>query len=178
MYYRMQTDRLQLTTFIEQESGPAIPKLTMGRLYTPKEGALPFQFTSRDPDGNQPLDYIGGKCLMNRRLVAVLEGAGVDNLQKFEAELRDQTSGEVNRDFYVVNIIGLVAATDIENSESLPLAEGQVFTSLKIDTDKASGLLMFRLAESLVDVIVHEKVAAAIEKGGFRGVLLSPVSNR
>lgn len=177
MYYRMETDNMQLTTYIEQESGPAIFKLTMGRLYTPKEGALPFRFTCRDPDGNQPLDYVDGNSLMSRRLVAALEVAGVDNLQKFEAELKDQTSGDVNRDFYVVNIIGLVAAADMTNSEALPLGEGQVFTSLKVAPGKPRDLLMFRLAESLVDVIVHEKVAAAIEKGGFRGVLLSPVSD-
>jgi hypothetical protein len=34
---------------------------------------------------------------------------------------------------------------------------------------------MFRLGESLIDVIVLERIARAIEAGGFRGLVLKPV---
>ena len=176
MYYRMGTDRRILTAFVEKKSGPAIFALTIGSHYDAEADELPFRFSFRDPEKQPLLDFIGGDCLMSRRLVETLEGAGVDNLQKFEAELHDETSGEINRYFYVVNVVGLVAAADLSKSKSLPLGGGHVFTDLTVDPSKTQGLLVFRLAESLIDIIVHERVAKAIEAGKFHGVLLTPVS--
>lgn len=54
--------------------------------------------------------------------------------------------------------------------------EELVFTRLTIDPGRAQGLLMFRLAESLIDVIVHEKVARAIAAGQFSAVALTGVT--
>jgi len=176
MYYRMETDGMQLTAFVEKDFGPAIFKLTIGSCYGAEEDELPFRFSYRDPYDKPLLDYIAGKCVMSRRLVETLEMAGVNNLQKFKAELRDEKSDLVNRDFYVVNVIGLVAAANFSKPESLPLGGGHVFTNLTVIPGEAHDLLMFRLAESLIDVIVHEQVAKVIEAGNFRGVLLTPVS--
>jgi len=35
---------------------------------------------------------------------------------------------------------------------------------------------MFRLAESQIEVLVHEQVADAIKAGNFEGVVLEPVA--
>jgi hypothetical protein len=177
MYYRMQTDGLQLTTFTTKKAGPAIFEMVRGALYNFAGDPPTFRFESRDSSGNPIVDYISGKCLMSNRLADALEGAGVDNLQRFPAELVDAQSGAVNREFCVVNVVGLVAAADLQRSSALPLGQGWVFPSLTIDASKPLGLLMFRLAESLVDVIVHEQVASAIRAGSFRGVRLESVTS-
>ncbi|KGJ92054.1 hypothetical protein GAB14E_2899 [Colwellia psychrerythraea] len=41
------------------------------------------------------------------------------------------------------------------------------FDSLAIDNERAKGFLMFRLAENIVEIIVHEQVVKAVEKAGF-----------
>ncbi len=176
MYYKLDTDRMELTAFVTKEEGPAIFSMSEGRPYEMDAGEEPFFFTFEDWQDPPLLDYISGKCLMSRELVQTIEAAGVDSLQKFDATLKDTKTGEINNSFVVVNVVGLVEAADLDSSESIPLGSGEVFTDLVVDQDKAHGLLMFRLAESRSDIIVHERVAKAIESGSFRGVLLSPVS--
>jgi hypothetical protein len=176
VYYALKCDVAGMTAEITKESGPPIPELAEGQFFTPNPGSRPFVFSVDNPGGEPLFDFYSGRCLMSRRLVDTLRAEGVDNLQTFDAELRDAATGASRRDFVVVNVLGLVAAADLDASQSITLGEGHVFTDLKIDASKACGLLMFRLAESLIDVIVHERIAKAIEAGGFRGVVLKPVS--
>lgn len=183
-YYALDCDEVSMTGYIEKVSGPEIPirgKLfpdTKSRIYDPDDYVFPYRMTFLDKCGKPPFDYYSGKSLMSRRLVETLEAAGVDNLQKFEVVMTDKTTGAVNHDFFVVNIVGLVAAADMSKSEAIPLGGGQVFTRLEVDPSKPRGLLMFRLAESLIDVVIHERIAEAVAKGDFRGVTLSRLTPR
>lgn len=177
MYYRMDTDGMELTALVDKEAGPAIFSMIEGRLYEMDPGEEPFAFSFEDWQEPPLLDYISAQCLMSRALVATLEEAGVDNLQIFDAPLTDREKDEINNAYCVVNVIGLVEAADMDSSESLPLGSGEVFTKLVVDKEKAQGLLMFRLAESQTDLIVHERVANVIKAGNFRGVALTPVTS-
>lgn len=176
MYYRLETDDMELTAFVEHEAGPPVYRMREGRLYGSDPAQNPFSFSYEDWQDPPLLDYVDGDCLMSRELVRTLESAGVDNLQIFDASLTDKNTGVVNQDFCVVNVIGLVEAADSDSSESLPLGSNVVFTKLVVDPAKAHGLLMFRLEESRSEVIVHERVAKAIEAGNFRGIKLTPAS--
>jgi len=176
MYYRLETDNMELTAFVDQETGPPVFRMREGRLFDMGSGEEPFTFTYEDWQEPPLLDYVDGDCLMSRGFIRTLELSGVDNLQIFDASLTDKNTGVVNEDFCVVNVIGLVEAADSESSDSLPLGSNVVFTRLVVDAEKAQGLLMFRLEESRSDVIVHERVARAIEQGDFRGVKLTPVT--
>jgi len=162
-----------MTGSILKQSGPPIPDMIEGLWYNIKPSNLPFQFTFRNTPGRALYAYYSGYCLMSLSLVETLQAAGVDNLQTFPAVLSEETTGEVREDYCVVNILGLVAAADMQQSDAISLGGGQVFSSLEVDKDKAKKLLFFRLAESLTDVIVHEKVAKAIEVGEFPGVVLT-----
>jgi hypothetical protein len=175
-YYRLQSDQIQMTGSVEKQSGPAIFKLVAGKSYEAKASSLPFRF-SFESNGKPLCDYYSANCLMSKGLVDALKASGVDNLQVYPTVLTEGSSGAVREDYCVVNVIGLVAAADMEKSEAIPLGGGQVFTSLEVDPARGKGLLMFRLAESRIDLIVHEKVATAVEAGQFRGVVLSPVSS-
>lgn len=175
-YFRLHCDQFQLTGSLRQESGPATFRLARGEPYDAAADELPVRF-SYTSAGDKPLAaYYSGKCLMLRALVEALQGAGVDNLQVYPAVLTEKATAAEREDYCVVNVLGKVAAADMKQSQALSLGGGQVFTHLTVDAGKARGLLMFRLAESLVDVIVHERVAQAVTARRFRGVLLTPVT--
>jgi hypothetical protein len=114
--------------------------------------------------------------LMSRRLVAALREAGVKNLQTFETVLNDvQGKNPPPNDFYLaVNIFELVSAADLKKSKTNPeVQEKRIsmdFFSLSIDEEKASGHLMFRLAENVSAVLVHEKVKEYVESKGINNL--------
>lgn len=175
-YFRLHGDPLSLNGVVHHESGPVPYRLTGGELYEASPQELPARF-SYSAAGERPLSaYFSGNCLMQRALVDTLQGAGVDNLQVFPAILTEESTGAAREDYCLVNVLGLLAAADLKQSQGISLGGGQVFTRLAIDAGKARGLLMFRLAESLIDVILHEKVAEAVRAGRFADLLLTPVT--
>lgn len=111
--------------------------------------------------------------LMSRRLVDALRAGGVDNLQAYETRLH-KIAGKspVAVDHYLaVNIVGCIEAADNTRSESNPEVDDALvsvdFFSLVIDTAKARGALMFRLADNGSAVMVHEQVKARVESAGI-----------
>ena len=126
-----------------------------------------------DPDQPGPLKemYNLEMLIMSERLVTSLQNAGVDNLQVFRAVLVDPTNQNRREDYRVVNIVGRVAAADLENSlwtspSGRPIVDVD-FDSLTIDERRAGGLLLFRLAECVSAVIVHARVREALLAAGF-----------
>ena len=111
--------------------------------------------------------------LMTRRLVTALRAAGVDNLQTYDTRL-DGVEGPnpPPADHYLaVNIVGRVAAADLGKSTTNPDAPETMvsmdFFSLSVDEQKARDFLMFRLAENITAVLVHERVKEKIEASGI-----------
>ncbi|WP_437498721.1 hypothetical protein [Sorangium sp. So ce1099] len=136
---------------------------------------------SWDPDTRGPRKYLydAGIPLYHRAVCAALSDAGVDNLQTYRTSIVDPRSGEICRDYLAVNVVGLVAAADLGKSvyqahSDPPLIDSD-FDSLVIDPARASGLLMFRLAECVSGVVVHRRVKEALEaRGGFGLTFVPP----
>jgi hypothetical protein len=105
--------------------------------------------------------------LVSKALLSVLRSAGVDNLDVYRSELYYADGRIASDDYYVFNLIGLVKAADLTESTfdtGQPDRLGSMgFDSLTIDTNAARGLLMFRLAENVSTIIIHEVVKKAIE---------------
>lgn len=185
MHYKLYTDRSPdvMNTYVRPVNNEDAPLDDGGVIdVAAEEMELPFEYTmsvERNEDGTRQdlrmAVYYPGKELMHKELVDVLYGAGVDNLQTFPARIREEESDLVVDDYLVVNVIGLVACADGEKSESMPFVDGEYYTKLVIDPARTGELLMFRLAESRMDVIVHEDVATAIMEKQFPGLLLIPV---
>ena len=183
MYYRLDADLNGMRQYWEALNNQHA--LTyMGRLLTVEDDVLelPFKFGvnfSYGVDGDEPkqtlYDFMPNRRVMHTRLVEALRFSGVDNLQTFPAEVLDTASGVVSREFQVVNVIGLVSCADLEASRSHPLGTVYFFEQIVLDPSRTGGALMFRLAESPVEVVVHEKVADAIRAGNFNGVVLEPL---
>jgi hypothetical protein len=177
MYHRLDCD-------LNLDSGDISPvenvtqTLLKGRPVDPATLVLPWPFTLKlAAERKLSLsDYYSGTNLMSQRLVDVLLACGVDNLQIFPAAISRADDAETIPDYCVVNVLGLVAAADPGKSKSRPLANVKFFEKLAVDPARARGLLMFRLAESLTDIIVADSVAQAIKAGDFTDVTLEPVS--
>lgn len=138
----------------------------------------PLVFTvAPDEDDREPEEpgvllemYQDSYVLMTDRLVNALRDAGVDNLQLFDAAIRDPRTGSTATNYKVVNVIGVVAAADLGKSaytaSGAPLIDVS-FDSLVIDEKRVGGLLLFRLAESLSAIIVHDRVKQHLLANGF-----------
>lgn len=121
------------------------------------------------------MDYFGTPPVMSDKFYKALVEVGVDNLDVYDAVLASEDDKTQYKGFKAVNIIGLVAATDRARTKFAPENPSRLIDAtidqLAIDPDKARGLYMFRLAEYVGAVVVHEKVKAAIEKHGFKHVV-------
>jgi hypothetical protein len=111
--------------------------------------------------------YFDAARLMSTVMHDVLRSAGVDNLDVYEAEIRSEDGAIVHRGYKAFNIIGLVQAADLKQTVFNDPPGSRVIDAsiehLIIDDAKVGDLLMFRLAEFVGAVIVHEKVRVAVE---------------
>lgn len=109
--------------------------------------------------------------VFSTRLVDTFRSAGVENFQVFPAVLRNAELGVEWDEYWVFNVIGLIAAADLERSNADTLMEGGskgapallAFHELVLDQSKTRNVLMFRLAESPHMLLVHDRVLAHIK---------------
>jgi hypothetical protein len=112
--------------------------------------------------------------LMRDDLVAALQSVGVDNLELFDAVIRDPATGKDHTNYKAFNIIGLVAAADMAGSVLMGTSKSTLidadFEQLAIDEKKAAPFRLFRLAESVSAIIVDQVVRATVEQRGIEGM--------
>ena len=108
--------------------------------------------------------------LFSKELVQALQSAGVNNLQTFPVSIVEREGLDIDQEYLAVNIVGCIKCVDMNKSEHTDIAGQQVFAfrQLVIDETKTQGQLMFRLAESLTSIIVHEKVKTYLDKQNFK----------
>ena len=108
--------------------------------------------------------------IMSDEFYKALCDAGVDNLDVYDAVLRSKDGTVEYKGFKAYNVLGLVRAADLSktkfNDPGSRLIDASIET-LEIDPNKAMGFLMFRLAEYVSAVIVHERVKKFIEPMNF-----------
>jgi uncharacterized protein DUF1629 len=132
----------------------------------------PLEFTLDNSQPGRLPDFLDGTIpLMSDRLIAALRAAGVDNIDAYRAEIRRGDGTLASKQYKAINVIGVVSAADMAKSkvaEGLPVELIDTsFDSLAIDESRASGLLLFRLAEAVTTVLVHETVKEHLEQNGF-----------
>lgn len=110
--------------------------------------------------------------LFSDALIDALTACGVDNLHCYPITITDPDNGQVHTNYKAVNIIGLISAADMQQSNATVNPNGPPlidvdFDGLVIDETKAHGQLFFRLAESTNAIIVHEAVKECLLSKGF-----------
>jgi hypothetical protein len=114
--------------------------------------------------------YGHGPVLMSKDLVAALVECGVDNLQTYDVIIKS-SKGADSENYLAVNIVGAIAAADMEKSLVLDAPDGPsatvIFERLVIDETKACGQLVFRLGQSLSTILIEERVVHRLEEIGL-----------
>ncbi|HEY0037257.1 MAG TPA: DUF1629 domain-containing protein [Longimicrobium sp.] len=178
MYYVMTCDSLlPRTTIREHPELPRGPWKTGRRIDYPVEQPVRYALDPDYPGVMLPM-YKANAPLFRDDLLKALEEAGVDNLELFQAVLRDPKTGKAYGEYKAVNVVGLVAAADSGRSE---VAEGweaglfdTLFETLVVDEAVAGELLLFRLAESVSAIVVHENVKRTVEAAEIPGMTFHP----
>lgn len=176
MYYRLGVEPSLKCGYLELEENECI-SLILGKLIKEDDLVLPYPFKIRvNPrHGLEMSDFYPNRNVMSKRLVAALQSAGVDNLQVFPAEIVNKLTGEVINDFVVVNVIGIISCADLSGSDVTRLADVNYFHKLVINPKRTNGALLFRLADSRLDIIISGQVADIIGKEKFRNLILEPL---
>ena len=112
--------------------------------------------------------------VFSKQLLQVLRESGVDNIDTYPCVIRNLITGEVHKNYSVVNIIGKIACIDRAQSE-LVFATGSTddilgYDSIVLDERKIGGARLFLLAEMPVQIVAHRSVAEAITAAGMTGI--------
>ncbi len=140
---------------------------------------LELTWMPQNETGRRVAFYPHGPVLMSKPLVAALQASGVDNLDIYPVVIKSVTGGRPCHDYQAVNVLGAVAAADMEKSVVLDASDGSLMTvmfdSLVIDPERAFGFSLFRLAENISTIVVHERVVDHLAKcGGFGLTFVDP----
>jgi hypothetical protein len=103
--------------------------------------------------------------------IAALKECGVYNFDLYPVAIHDPDDGTVHTNYKAVNVLGLIAAADMEKSiatvhDGIPLIDVD-FDELVIDEKKTRDIQLFRLAESTNALLVHERLRDNLLKKGF-----------
>ena len=116
--------------------------------------------------------FMGAVPLMSNDLIKVLTECGVNNLDTYEAIILMNRTGEIIQNYKAVNIIGLVKAADMTQSEyetsvldDNPLIDVW-FDKLILNESviQSLGFLFFRMAEKVSVILVHKRIKERLEK--------------
>jgi len=175
MYYVMDCPGVHPIRRIQK--GPDLDELWRDGLPIEKKPPLPLNYSLSKGMPGQPkaMYYAEPIPLMRDDLIQVLSDAGVTNIQFFEATIFDPDTQVTHTNFKAYNIVGLVHCADMKRSKLISDDSDGLFdvdfSSLYIDESKINGTLLFRLAENVSAIIVHENIKLAIESSkipGFR----------
>ncbi|MEY4591069.1 MAG: hypothetical protein RL497_3145 [Pseudomonadota bacterium] len=123
-------------------------------------------------DDTLPIPY------MHDSIVEALLAVGVDNIQFYDAVIRDLKRNVDHTDFKAFNVVGLVSAADMSASTMMGTSNSTLidadFDRLVLDEEKCAGKLLFRLAENITAIVVSEVVKNEVQKRGIKGVMFYP----
>jgi hypothetical protein len=132
-----------------------------------------------DTEGGKKQLYSATVPLVHRDLLQALQSLGVDNLDCYSTDITHPVTAQIDREFFAFNVIGAVKAADLAGSRYAdPSGRGRIdmdFDSLAISDAAARGLPLFRLAECVSGLVVHERIRHGLEAmGGFGLSFVAP----
>lgn len=114
--------------------------------------------------------YTVGLLLLRDDVITAFEQAGIENCDYYPAIIRNPHTAEVLKNYKAVNIIGAVSAANLDESifesHGSPVIDVD-FDELKIDETRTRGLKIFRLAECVTGIVIHESVKDKILENGI-----------
>jgi hypothetical protein len=104
-------------------------------------------------------------------LISALQELGIQNLDTYPVSITDPDNGKTYDNYKAVNIIGAISAADMKRSV-YQCGDGVAnvhvaFDTLVLKDSLPNGLMMFRLAEYLTTILLHESVRSSLLDRGF-----------
>lgn len=134
----------------------------------------PVQVTAKeDFDEGILMPLYPTPTIMRDDLYEAIVSAGVDNIDAWQAEVRKADGTLLSDRYKAFNVLGIVQAAGpgtVFAPENPSRMVDASLESLDLDASAVHGLYLFRLAESVGVLIVHEKVKQAIEARGIENV--------
>lgn len=128
---------------------------------------------AENPLSFPPLDLHGPskRLLLSDRFVRLLESLGVDNVEYLDARVTFVPDGS-DPAYRVANFLGVVQGLDRNRSDLDMDEDGFIFgmNAIVFDDSKIGVHKIFRLAEDVMFLIVHEDIKLAAEKAGLTGI--------
>lgn len=129
-----------------------------------------IELDPENPGLMMPMFY-SGVLLFSDEMITVLHKLGITNFQCFDAILCDTVNNVDYTNYKLINIIGLVAAANLDmsdyDSHGGTANIDTDFDSLFLDDSKIKGQRLFRLSESVNGIVIHEEVKNAFEEHGI-----------
>ena len=129
-------------------------------------------FTAQHP----PKSFTGVSIpLWSAALLEAVMKAGASNIQTFESKIVNRDSGEEWPEYFAVNVIGILSCADMDKSLYTKIGNSPSgipfvgFHKLVIDERRTKNLLLFRVAESPGEIVVHERINTALKQTAPEG---------
>ena len=128
-----------------------------------------------DQENLKRLSFYKNPPVATKAFVDALVEAGVDNIATYDVVLTSQTDPSITIDGYkAINIIGLVKAA---GPGTVYLTDSRIgdacMKNVELEPRSIKGLYMFRLAQSMRTIVVHEKVKQCLEARGFEDLIFT-----
>ncbi len=113
----------------------------------------------------EPVDCFTNPFVVSEKFFQVLQKFAVDNIDAYDAVLVNEKAGIYLEGYKALNIIGLLSAAGINsNFTSDDRLINASFDGLEIDNNKTKDLLIFRLAEDVTRIVVHDSLKQHLEE--------------
>lgn len=111
--------------------------------------------------------------LINKKLKTIFDSLSIDNIQYYPTRLINQTNSEIDEEYVISNIIGIISCVDKVKSELELYDDGEIkFIDklvLNLDENKDYGHI-FRLCEFSPIIVISTTLKLMIEAANIKGV--------
>lgn len=134
-----------------------------------------FVAIREDNENLTALNFYKNPPVATKAFVDALVEAGVDNIVTYDVVLRSRTDPSITVDGYkAINIIGWVKAA---GPGTVYLTDSRIgdasMKNVELEPRPVKGLYMFRLAQRMRTIVVHEKVKQYLEAKGFKDLIFT-----
>lgn len=162
------------------ESMPDLPEededdWMFGQPFTVEPEQPIFVDIREDQENLKTLNFYKNPPVATKVFVDALVEAGVDNIVTYDVVLTSQTDPSITVEGYkAINIIGLVR---VAGPRTVYLTDSLIgdasMENVELKPNSIKGLYIFRLAESMRTIVVHEKVKELLEAKGFGDLIFT-----
>ncbi|WP_445456716.1 imm11 family protein [Flavobacterium sp. HNIBRBA15423] len=131
------------------------------------ETQLPaLEFETNFPSKKKIPHFLGDVIpLMSKELIECLQKAGIDSFQTFPVQLTNPETGQKFDNYFAFNVIGIIKAVNMNESDFDILMEGDketppllAFREIVLNKNKINDALIFRVVESPDSLLIHKSV--------------------